>query len=30
MDIYFSAKFHILKGWCGRYKPAPGCKDFDF
>ncbi|MCF8365470.1 MAG: DUF5723 family protein [Bacteroidales bacterium] len=30
MDLYFSAKFHILKGWCGRYKPAPNCKNYDF
>jgi hypothetical protein len=30
MDIYFSVKFHILKGWCGRYKPASDCSNFDY
>lgn len=30
MDIYFSVKFHIIKGWCGRYKPAPDCQYYDF
>lgn len=30
MDFYFSVKFHILKGWCGRYKPTPDCRNFQF
>ena len=30
MDFYFSVKFHILKGWCGRYKPSPDCRNFSF
>lgn len=30
MDLYFSIKFHILKGWCGRYKPTPDCRRFSF
>jgi len=30
MDIYFSAKFHILKGFCKRYKPTPDCSHYDF
>ncbi len=30
MDFYFSVKFHILKGWCGRYKPAPDCSNYAF
>lgn len=30
LDLYFSAKFHIRKGWCGRYKPARDCSNFDY
>jgi len=30
MDIYFSAKFHILKGFCKRYKSTPDCSHYDF
>lgn len=30
MDFYLSLKFHILKGWCGRYKPASDCSNYNF
>lgn len=30
MDFYFSLKFHILKGWCGRYKSLPDCRSYKF
>jgi hypothetical protein len=30
MDFYFSVKFHILKGWCGRYKPESDCRNYNF
>lgn len=30
MDFYLSVKFHILKGWCGRYKPTPDCRNLGF
>jgi len=30
MDLYFAAKFHILKGQCNRYKPAKDCRNYRF
>lgn len=30
LDFYFSVKFHILKGWCGRYKSKPDCSRYEF
>lgn len=29
-DLYFAVKFHIAKGWCGRYKPRSDCRYLDF
>lgn len=30
MDFYVAVKFHIEKGWCGRYKPQSDCRYLDF
>jgi len=30
MDFYFSLKFHILKGSCGRFKRSSDCSNFNF
>ena len=30
LDLYFAVKFHITKGWCGRYKPRSDCRYLDF
>ncbi len=30
LDIYFSAKFHLIKGRCNRYKPQPDCRHLAF
>lgn len=30
MDIYFSAKFYIVKGFCRQFKSAPDCSHYDF
>ena len=30
LDFYFSVKFHILKGFCNRYKHEPDCDFLEF
>jgi len=30
LDFYFSIKFHIMKGRCGRWKPQSDCGNYEF